>query len=147
MGLLVAAGEEDLLALCGGVKEDPAKIIMGGPMMGIALSDGQMPVMKNTNAIVAFTAAEAKRKPETACIKCGGCASHCPYGLNPAAFMRAYKKDDIKDLVRLRADLCMECGCCTYICPAGQPLAVTNRLAKAALREYLKNENKDGGNK
>jgi electron transport complex protein RnfC len=143
----IGTSVSELLELCGGLSEEPGKIIMGGPMMGVALSTADMPVMKNTNAIVAFTESEAKRKRETACIKCGSCASHCPYGLNPAAFMKAYKTDNIKDLVRLRADLCMECGCCTFICPAGQPLAVTNRLAKTALFEYMKNENKDGGNK
>ena len=106
-------------------------------MMGIAVDTLDTPVMKNTNAILALNTKEAKPKRETACIHCGSCVSHCPLSLNPAAFLKAYKKDDVEELARLRIDVCMECGCCSFICPAAKPLVETNKLAKAKLRAYL----------
>ncbi len=118
--------------------EEPGKILLGGPMMGVAVKDLDTPVMKGTNAALAFTVKDAMPKKETQCIHCGACANHCPFSLNPAAFMKAYKKNDIEELSRLRVDICMECGCCSYICPAGQPLVETNKLAKADVREAAK---------
>ena len=127
----------EVFAFAGGFSEEPAKIILGGPMMGYSVTSLDTPIMKNTNAILAFNKKQAIRKKETACIRCGACASHCPVRLNPAAFMRAYKANNIEELERLRIDICMECGCCSYICPAGQPLVEINKLSKAKYREYL----------
>lgn len=127
----------EVFEFVGGFSEAPGKVLLGGPMMGHTVPSLDIPVMKSTNAILAFTEAEAKRKTETACIRCGSCASHCPVRLNPAAFMRAYKTDNVEELIKLRIDICMECGCCSYICPAAQPLVEINKLSKARVREYL----------
>ena len=127
----------DLIEFAGGLNGDPYMILLGGPMMGSAIESLDTPVMKNTNAVLALTAAESKPKRETACIHCGACVSHCPFSLNPRAFMNAYKKDDVEELERLRVDICMECGCCSFICPAGKPLVEINKLSKAKLRNYL----------
>ena len=127
----------EVIAFTGGFKSEPAKVLLGGPMMGYSITSLDLPIMKNTNAVIAFDESEAKPKRETACIRCGSCAAHCPLCLNPAAFMRAYKRGDVAELERLRIDICMECGCCSYICPAGQPLVEVNKLSKQQYREYL----------
>ena len=133
----------------GGFKETPHTVLLGGPMMGTSVVDFELPILKNTNALLALTEVDARRKKETACIHCGACANHCPLNLNPAAFMKAYRLDNSEELKRLRADICMECGCCSYVCPAAKPLVETNKLAKAKLRTYLaeqkkKEEEKEG---
>ena len=128
---------EDVLEAAGGCKAEPAKVLYGGPMMGIAVPDLSAPIMKNTNAIVAMDEKEAKPPKTTACINCGACLNHCPLRLDPRAIARAYKLDSAEDLQTLCVDLCMECGCCSYVCPAKRHLVQTNKLAKAKLREYL----------
>ncbi|MBQ2738039.1 MAG: electron transport complex subunit RsxC [Clostridia bacterium] len=135
--LIVPIGTKlsDVYEFAGGFRCEPKKVLLGGPMMGIAVPTLDTPVMKNTNATVAFDEKDAAPKPETACIRCGGCANHCPVSLNPAAIMRAYKSGDTDALAQLRVDICMECGCCSYTCPAGQRLVETNKLSKALLRE------------
>ena len=127
----------DVLEAAGGCKAEPAKVLYGGPMMGIAVPDLSAPIMKNTNAIVAMDEKEAKPPKTTACINCGACLNHCPLRLDPRAIARAYKLDSAEDLQTLCVDLCMECGCCSYVCPAKRHLVQTNKLAKAKLREYL----------
>ncbi len=135
--LIVPIGTKlsEVYEFAGGFKSEPKKVLLGGPMMGIAVPTLDTPVMKNTNATIAFDEKDATPKQETACIRCGACAGHCPVNLNPAAFMRAYKAGDTESLARLRVDICMECGCCSYICPAGQRLVENNKLSKALLRE------------
>ena len=128
---------EDVLEAAGGCKAEPAKVLYGGPMMGITVPDLSAPIMKNTNAIVAMDEKEAKPPKTTACINCGACLNHCPLRLDPRAIARAYKLDEAEDLQTLCVDLCMECGCCSYVCPAKRHLVQTNKLAKAKLREYL----------
>lgn len=128
---------EDVLEAAGGCKAEPAKVLYGGPMMGIAVPDLSAPIMKNTNALVAMDEKEAKPPKTTACINCGACLNHCPLRLDPRAIARAYKLDAAEDLQTLCVDLCMECGCCSYVCPAKRHLVQTNKLAKAKLREYL----------
>ena len=126
---------KDVFEFCGGFKSEPAKVIYGGPMMGIAVPDMDVPVLKNTNALLALDEKEAAPAKTTACIRCGACANHCPFRLNPAAMAKAYERNDMEALEELRVDICMECGCCSFICPAHRPLVQTHKLAKAALRE------------
>lgn len=125
---------KDVFDFCGGLNQEPAKVLYGGPMMGIAVPDTSVPVLKNTNAILALSESEAKIPDTTACIKCGACVNHCPFGIDPASLGKAYRNDDMEKLEKLGVNLCMECGCCSFICPANRPLVQTNRLAKAALR-------------
>ena len=126
---------EDVFAFCGGFKESPAKVLYGGPMMGVTVIDLKSPVLKNTNALIALTAKEAKLPKTTACIRCGACTNTCPLGLAPASIAQAYKKRDTDALKRLSVDTCMLCGCCSFVCPANRPLVQTNSLSKALLRE------------
>ena len=133
----------ELIEFCGGFKEEPAKLLYGGPMMGISVPYPTLPILKNTNAIVALTSKECGEPKTTACIRCGTCTNHCPFGLNPAEIARAYQKKDVDYLKKLRVDICMECGCCSFICPAKRPLVQTNKLAKAYLKEEMMKEDKN----
>ena len=133
----------DVLEAAGGLKTDPAKVLYGGPMMGIAVPSLDSPILKNTNAIIAMDAKEAKPPRTTPCISCGACINHCPLRLDPREIARAYKLANAEELEKLCVDLCMECGCCSYICPAHRPLVQTNKLAKAVLRNY-QNSKKEG---
>ena len=136
--LIVPVGTaiSDVLESAGGCKSEPAKVLYGGPMMGIAVPDLSAPVLKNTNAIIAMDEKEAAPPKVTPCINCGACLNHCPLRLDPREISRAYKKNSPEDLKTLCVDLCMECGCCSFVCPAKRHLVQTNKLAKAVLREY-----------
>lgn len=135
----------ELFEVCGGLKEDPAEILYGGPMMGIGVPDASAPVLKNTNAVLALTEKESRLPKTTACIRCGSCTNACPFGLAPASIAIAYNKKDTERLTELSVNTCMECGCCSFVCPANRPLVQTNKLAKAMLREeQLKEAAKNG---
>lgn len=131
----------DVIDFCGGLKTDPAKVVYGGPMMGITVPDMSAPVLKNTNAVLALTHKEAKLPKTTACIRCGSCTNVCPFGLAPAAIAAAYKNKNAERLDELTVNACMECGCCSFVCPANRPLVQTNKLSKA----FLKEEKTKGG--
>jgi len=138
----IGTSMNDVFEFCGGLKTAPAKALYGGPMMGIAVPDLDAPVLKNTNAILALSESEARLPDTTACIKCGACVNHCPFGIDPAAIGKAYRNDDMEKLEAVGVTLCMECGCCSFVCPANRPLVQTNRLAKVALRNYKSKEAK-----
>lgn len=87
-------------------------------MMGIAVPNLEMPVVKNTNAVLAFNEKDACLPEPTACIKCGNCINHCPLKLSPTEIETAYRVKNAEKLGKLKVNLCMECGCCSYICPA-----------------------------
>ncbi len=135
----------ELIELCGGFAEEPAEVLYGGPMMGISVPDINVPVIKNTNAIIALTEKEAKTPKTTACIRCGSCTNTCPFGLAAAEILRAYDKRDTEKLRALSVESCMECGCCSFVCPANRPLVQTNKLAKALLREEQAKEASKNG--
>lgn len=126
----------ELIEHCGGFKEEPRKILYGGPMMGIALADASSPILKQTNAVIFMGKKEATPPPVTPCIKCGACINACPFSLDPVAISKAYKANDPETLEKLKADLCMECGCCSYVCPAKRNIVQRNKMAKTMLREY-----------
>lgn len=130
----------DVIDFCGGFKTEPKKIIMGGPMMGFAVPTINYPVLKNNNAILAFSAAKTAEaeKPETSCIRCARCVNACPFSLMPAAIEKAYKAGNVDALKALKVNLCMECGCCAYVCPAKRNLVSVNRLAKKMIVERSK---------
>lgn len=135
---------KDVFAFCNGFKETPFKVMYGGPMMGQAIPSLELPVVKTTNAILAFNEKEAKLPQPTACIKCGRCINHCPLQLDPVAFSKARELEQPEELEKLKANLCMECGVCAFVCPAKRPIVQNNRLAKTMLRKYQ--EVKKGGN-
>lgn len=131
---------KEVLAFTGGLKHEAGRLLMGGPMMGLALMDGELPVLKQNNAILAF----AKEDPDTAlhaattCIRCGRCVQACPMNLTPPSIAAAYSAGDLERAEKLGLLTCMECGCCSYSCPAHRPIVQTMRLAKEAQRRERK---------
>ncbi len=125
----------DVLAFCGGFKEEPFKILMGGPMMGLALADTELPILKQNNAILAFAGGTLRTKRERDCIRCGRCAFVCPMNLVPTKIMNLAKAKDAEKLENCPAEVCMECGSCAYACPSGIPLVQYLRLAKTLKTE------------
>lgn len=133
---------QKLFDFCGGFKSEPAKVLYGGPMMGIAVPSLEVPVLKMTNAVLGLDEKEATPPKTTACINCGMCVNSCPLKLDPKEIARAYKLNDGEELKKLCVDLCMECGCCSFVCPAKRHLVQTNKLAKAKLRDYIAEQKK-----
>ena len=124
----------DVIAFCGGYKKPAKKLIMGGPMMGILVYSDSYPVLKNNNALLAFSSERAIIEPESPCIRCGRCMNTCPYQLQPRQIELAAQNDNIEMLNRLKVMLCMECGCCSYVCPAKRNLTFSTKLAKQKVR-------------
>ncbi len=116
--------------------EQVGKILMGGPMMGISVPDTTAPVVKNNNALTFFNLKDAVAPVPTQCIHCGRCAERCPMNLTTFAIARAYAKNDVEELARLRVDVCCECGSCSFVCPAKRPLVEINKLSKSMVRDY-----------
>jgi electron transport complex protein RnfC len=125
----------DIISFCGGYKSAPTKILMGGPMMGRAIFSDQMPIVKNNNAILAFSKKQAFIPEETACINCGRCHMACPFELLPTGLADAYENRDAQKLSDLKVMQCMECGSCSFVCPARRPLSFMNKLGKAVVKE------------
>ncbi len=128
----------DVIAFCGGLKHKAAKLLMGGPMMGTALRDGSLPVLKQNNAILALAEQDAVLPAPTACIRCGKCVGACPMNLTPPAIAAAYDRRDVKELEKRGVMVCMECGCCAFSCPANRPIVQMMRLAKDVVRSAPK---------
>ncbi len=127
----------DIIEFCGGYisEEGPGKILMGGPMMGRAIFSDQMPIVKNNNAILAFTRDQSFIPEETACINCGRCHQACPFNLLPTGLADGFERKDAQLLKDLQVMQCMECGSCSFVCPARRPLAFMNKLGKGILKE------------
>jgi len=125
----------EIIDFCGGFSQEPCKIIMGGPMMGVSLVGTDFPILKQNNAILAFAKDDATIKEETDCIRCGRCAAACPLSLTPTNIVRAVKAKDTSAMNKMGVMVCMECGSCAFSCPAGKPLVQYMRLAKSMLRE------------
>ena len=133
--VLIGTPINKLVEFCGGYRRVPKKIIMGGPMMGRAIYDDGIAVIKNNNAILAFDQDWAEFPKETACINCGRCVKACPMMLMPTTIFKAYDRRDVEALQKLNVTLCMECGSCSYVCPAKKQLSFINRLAKQLVAE------------
>ena len=120
----------DLVAEGGGFKQEPAKIISGGPMMGFAMFDLNVPVTKTSSSILAMTTDEVALNEPTPCIRCGRCVSACPGNLVPQKMAQAVSHNDYDTFVSLNGIECYECGSCTYACPAKRPLTQLFKQAR-----------------
>ncbi|MDR2600672.1 MAG: electron transport complex subunit RsxC [Oscillospiraceae bacterium] len=128
----------ELFEFCGGFTAEPGRILAGGPMMGIALPDLEVPVIKTTNAILADVVENKNKIRETVCIKCGRCLNVCPMSLMPPNIETAYHLKDTDEMKKLKINMCVECGSCAYICPAKRPLVQAIQLSKQILWETKK---------
>lgn len=137
--LIVRVGTpiSDVLDYCGGLKENAVKVVVGGPMMGVAQYDFSAPVMKATSGILILTEEEINSHKETPCLKCGKCIEACPLNLMPTKLARLSQLDKLDDAEQLGITVCMECGTCTFACPANIPLVQWIRLGK---QRVLKNQ-------
>lgn len=126
---------QKLIDACGGFAVEPYKIIAGGPMMGMSIVDTTAPLVKNNNALLAFSEKTGLLKKERACIRCGRCAAACPMSLVPTLLEKYALREDAETLSKLGIGVCMECGSCSYSCPAGKPLVQYMRLGKQIVRE------------
>lgn len=126
---------KEVIDFCGGFTGEPFKILSGGPMMGQAVTDTEIPLIKNNNAVLAFTKDAVKPKTERDCIRCGRCHEACPMDLLPTRIRKYAVMKDAEELKKLGTSVCMECGCCAYSCPAGIPIVQYMRLGKEVMRE------------
>ncbi len=121
------------LELAGGVKEDPAKLISGGPMMGIAVYSLDVPVMKNTSGLLLLGRDQVSQFSSEACIRCGQCVDACPMAMMPGTLSVQIENERFDLAEKWNALDCIECGCCAYVCPAHRPLVQHMRRAKAEI--------------
>ena len=124
-----------LLEACGGLCEESDRMLLGGPMMGVALQNLDAPVTKDFNSLVCLT--DWEHKPDTpggVCIRCGKCVAACPMHLAPTFIRLALEERDLKRLTRYHLEDCSACGCCSFICPAQIPLVETIAQARGLLR-------------
>jgi electron transport complex protein RnfC len=128
---LIGTPATELIRQAGGYKEQTAKLILGGPMMGIGLADDSVPITKAGNCLLAVTAGEAadpgRARP---CIRCGECAAACPANLLPQQMYWHARAKDLDKVQDYHLFDCIECGCCSHVCPAHIPLVQYFRYAK-----------------
>jgi electron transport complex protein RnfC len=135
---LIGTPVKDVFDFCGGFSAEPKKLIMGGPMMGVALYSADLPVMKYTNALLALDEKEGSIPDEYSCIRCGRCVKACPMNLLPFEIDRLVKARLHDDLDNLNIMDCMECGSCVYACPSKRLIVQSIRLGKDILRRAAK---------
>lgn len=122
-----------LVECCGGLGEAPGKIIMGGPMMGLAQLSLEVPATRGTSGVLLLRAGDVARSPEGPCIRCARCVQGCPIHLSPTTIAACARLDRFAAAEEWRAMDCIECGGCSYACPAHLPLVQSIRHAKAAI--------------
>ena len=124
----------DLVEHCGGLTDDAAKVIAGGPMMGPTLPHLDVPVIKGVNGVLVLADSEMPHVQETPCIRCGRCIDNCPLYLSPTKIAHAVKHRDYECATDYDIMACCECGCCSFVCPANIPLPQYIRAGKNQLR-------------
>lgn len=121
----------DLKDSFGGFTKEPAKIIIGGPMMGVAQYTMDVPITKRVNGVLFLSKEETQEFEEGVCIRCGKCIEVCPMGLSPTALMHRVKKERFLEAKDLGILNCYDCGACVYECPAKIPLLDYIKFGKA----------------
>jgi len=126
---------KDVVAEVGGLPEGSRKIINGGPMMGKALKNLDVPVTKGTSGILVLAESEASRATPKNCIRCGDCVSVCPMGLEPNFLMDVSEKGLFEKALSEDITTCIECGSCSYVCPSHRPLLDYIRFGKTMAKK------------
>ena len=132
----IGTSHQELVDACGGFKQEPKKVLSGGPMMGFAMTGLEAPICKNNNALTCLTVDEVEiaEGQMTACLRCGRCSRACPLGLSPQLMqVAAIRKDYDRYEHKLYGLDCIGCGCCTYGCPAKRPLMQLFKTTKAEI--------------
>ncbi len=139
--LLVRIGTPlaELIDFCDGLPEDTGKVIGGGPMMGKALMNLDVPVTKGSSGLLIIPTLEAERKKMRNCIRCAKCVTVCPMGLEPYLLMGA-SEQNLWDMAEENHIMdCVECGSCSYTCPSARPLLDYIRLGKSKVGAIIRN--------
>jgi electron transport complex protein RnfC len=134
--LVVPVGTKlrDVMEFCGGLSDDAAEILFGGPMMGASIADLDTPLTKGTTGIVVLTRAESKPREVLPCIQCGRCLEACPVFLNPSRLGQLAQLGRYAEMEAMHLSDCMLCGSCAYVCPSNLPLSQMFALGKSALK-------------
>ena len=125
----------DLIQVAGGLHDKTERVISGGPMMGVAQSDLNVPVIKATNSVLCLLKDVNGAAENPVCLRCGKCVAVCPMRLQPLYMYRFQKAGRTEELKRLNILDCMECGSCSFTCPGKLPLVETFRKGKQMVRE------------
>lgn len=125
----------DLLLAAGGVPEDTGKIVSGGPMMGKAIANLDVPIAKGTSGILLIPKEESMRAEEYNCVHCGKCIEACPMGLEPYKLLILSKKGNSTRAKEENIKDCIECGSCSFVCPSNRPILDYIRLGKTEARK------------
>ncbi len=133
----VGTSFEDILKAADCDFENLKKVVMGGPMMGIAQTSLSVPTVKGTSAVLAFAEDETASRQSVNCVHCGACVAHCPMSLVPAMLNSYSKIGDFDRLKKLNIFDCIECGVCSYTCPCRNTITQNIKIAKAKIREGI----------
>ncbi|MFV0362169.1 MAG: electron transport complex subunit RsxC [Suipraeoptans sp.] len=139
--VMIGTNVQDLIIASGGFKEEPKKLISGGPMMGFSMYTLDAPITKTSSAILAFTKDEVEEHDPTPCINCGRCVEVCPGRVVPSRLADIAEHGDEESFLAHEGLECCECGCCSYVCPAKRPLKQSiASMRKQALANKKKEE-------
>jgi electron transport complex protein RnfC len=122
-----------LVEVCGGLVEEPGKIILGGPMMGFTQLGLNVPATRGTSGLLLLRAEDVVSRPESPCIRCARCVQACPINLLPTTIAAYSRRDLLAEAAEYCAMDCIECGSCSYVCPSTIPLVQAIRYGKAAI--------------
>ncbi|MGL5089062.1 MAG: electron transport complex subunit RsxC [Cetobacterium sp.] len=136
--VLIGTQISEVLENCGYNEEEVKKLVMGGPMMGMAQLTLEVPVIKGTSGILALTKEETNYCKPKACIGCGKCVDACPMSLEPVMYARLAEFLEWEKMAKYHLMDCIECGSCSYICPSNRPLTEAIKIGKAKLRSMKK---------
>jgi electron transport complex protein RnfC len=128
----------EMLEKVGGLPEDTGKIISGGPMMGKALNNTEIPVVKGMSGVLLMKNEESKRETAETCIRCTKCMTVCPMGLEPYLLAQLADVENFERLEKDKVMDCIECGSCMYICPSYRPLLDYIRLGKTQVGKIIR---------
>ena len=140
LNVRIGTSFQDVIDYCGGLTGEGGKIIMGGPMMGLAQYSTEIPVIKGTSGILCFTADEAKKEEPKYCLSCGRCVDVCPMKLMPRTLAKLVENELWEETSLYGILNCIECGCCVYVCPAKLPLVHLLKFGKSQLQALKKKE-------
>jgi electron transport complex protein RnfC len=132
---------KDLITEVGGLPEGTRKIVNGGPMMGKAIKNTDVPVTKGTSGILVVSEDEASRGEPENCIRCGECVFVCPMGLEPHLLMNLSEKGLFERASNEDIMTCIECGSCSYVCPSNRPLLDFIRFGKNIVKKLETSKN------
>jgi len=125
----------DVIEHCGGLTDDAAEIVFGGPMMGLGQANLDVPILKATGGILVLSKDECKQQEIMPCIRCGKCLEACPIFLNPqwmGALAKAERYEELAEDAHLGD--CMLCGCCSFVCPSNIPLSQFFTAARTQMK-------------